>query len=419
MEIIFLNKIKINRKLNASSLINALFVCIIVSVFCGCLVLFAHYQNLLNDRLTIQEELININDSSFNYLISNAEVFPPGQMQQLDIFEEGIPTYMKKMKWGFYDVLICKTVFKNDTISKIALVGQKNKYDNPLALYVTNYDKPLKLSGKTTIKGQIKIPTGLTEQAYINGKMGNTITLTGEKLKSERKFPKIVNGIDLSTYENTSGNTIGTDTLIVNGFDQETKIIDISSTTTVTNVSIKGNIILVSKNELEISETAHLEDVLVVAPIIHLKSGFKGNIQMVSSRKIILEDWVLLKYPSSIYMKNDIDSLSVSIGQNSTFVGGIVLDGDTSEGTIYRTLTIKDKAKVIGDVYCYGRTQLNGEVIGSLYTDKFFLKTESSTYENVILNGTINRDSLPQNFVGLQLFSNVLDKKEYAIIKEL
>ena len=62
--------------------------------------------------------------------------------------------------------------------------------------------------------------------------------------------------------------------------------------------------------------------------------------------------------------------------------------------------------------------QLKGNVIGTVFTDRFFLETEASSYENVILNGFINLDSLPDNFIGLPLFNNPNNISEYAVIKE-
>jgi len=73
---------------------------------------------------------------------------------------------------------------------------------------------------------------------------------------------------------------------------------------------------------------------------------------------------------------------------------------------------------VYGTVYCFGRTQLQGSVFGTVYTDRFFLNTESSNYENVILNGAINRDSLPKEFIVLPLFNDPNYKENYDLVKE-
>ncbi|WP_308993681.1 hypothetical protein QLS71_007895 [Mariniflexile litorale] len=374
----------------------------------------------MNNQLYEQENLIYRNDSAFNYLLNNAESIQYNQFQEIDIFEDGTSSYIQKKNWGFYDVLVCKTNFRNDTISKIVLVGQLTNSKNSLALYVTNYDKPLKLSGKTNISGQIKIPNGLTELAYINGNKGNTIVLKGEQSKSGDILPKIEKNIfiDISKYTPITLDTFDENPVIINSFDETTRVINLSDMKELSNITCKGNIVLSSNNELKITNTAKLTDVIVSAPTVHIMPGFKGNIQIIAKDSVNIEEHVSLLYPSSIYIKNDNGKASIIINDYSTIAGGIVIDGDTYAGVLNRSLIIHEKATVIGNVYCYGRTQLEGKVIGSICTDKFFLKTKSSNYENVILNGTINRDSLPKDFVELPLFINNFNERKYAVIKK-
>ena len=406
--------------IKASSLINAIFICLIISIFCGCLVLISHYQNVLNNQLYDHEDLIYRNGSAFNYSINNIESISYNKIETIDVFEDGISSDIQKKNWGFYDVLVCKTNFKNDTITKVALIGQKENTNSNIALYVTDYDKPLKLSGKTKILGQIKIPNGRTEQAYINGQKGNAIQIKGTQLKSGNKLPKIEKSIfiDIAKTKPILLNTFNKHPIIINTFNEITKIIDLTGIKELNNIVCKGNIVLTSKNELKIANTAKLNDVIIMAPSVYIMRGFKGNIQIIAKDSVYVDEHVSLRYPSSIYIKNDSDKASIIINNNTIIAGGIVIDGDTFSGALNRSLTIHEKATVIGNVYCYGKTQLEGQVIGSIYTDKFFLKTKSSNYENVILNGLINRDSLSEHFIELPLFKNNLNEREYAVVKE-
>lgn len=407
-------------RIKASSLINAIFICLIISIFCGCLVLISHYQNILNNQLYAHENLIYRNESAFNYSINNIESISYDKIETIDVFEDGILSDIQKKNWGFYDVLVCKTNFKNDTITKVALIGQKDNTNNNIALYVTDYDKPLKLSGKTRIQGQIKVPNGHTEQAYINGQKGNAIQIKGRQLKSGKILPKIKKtlSIDITKTKPILLNTFEEKPIIINTFDEITKLIDLTGIKELSNIVCKGNIVLYSDNELKIANTAKLNDVIIMAPIVHIAKGFKGNIQIIAKDSVNVNEHVLLLYPSSIYIKNSNDKVSVIINNDSTIAGGVIIDGDTFSNAINRTLTIDKKATVIGNIYCYGKTQLEGRVIGSIFTDKFFLKTQSSNYENVILNGNINRDSLPEHFTELPLFENNLNERKYAIVKE-
>lgn len=390
-----------------------------ISVLCGCLVLISQYQNLLNKKLLLQEELIDRNNSAFNKYLNNLRLLDYEKTEEIDLFEDGILSYISKKNWGFYDVLISKTVFQKDTLYKIALIGKISDEQNPLALYVTDYGKALKLSGKVEISGQMKVPVGRTEQAYVNGPTGNSIQIEGQQQISEDRLPKIDQSIDIdiSKYRQIQLEQVKNNS-IINNFDKETIVLNINGVSNLNNITCKGNIIITSNTTLTISNSANLNDVLIIAPEIVLQSGFNGNVQVIANKVVEIEEDVNLRYPSSIYIKNDIDSVSIKIKKNSTLIGGIVIDGDTYTGSLKRKLIIEENAKVIGTLYNYGRTQLKGNIIGSLYSDRMFLKTNSSDYENVILNATINRDDLPKDFVEIPLFKNITNQYNYGIIKE-
>ncbi|RED45654.1 hypothetical protein [Seonamhaeicola aphaedonensis] len=421
MENTISNKNKEKIYINGGALTNAIFICLIVSVFMGVLVLISHYQNYINDELHYYEEAISRNTSAFNYFLGNSEKTPYNKIEPFDVFDDSILSYLEKKHWGFYDILISRTPCNKDTISKIALVGQKNTSKNNLALYLTDYDKPLKLSGNTKILGQIYVPNGKVDQAYINGANGNNVKQIGIKKKSEDKFPKLEKEpvFDYSNSKTTLFKHLDTNTTIINKFDQETKVIDVNGTLDIKDISLKGNIVLISKDSLQIDHTAKLEDVLVVAPKVGVSSGFKGNLQILASERVNLEEDVLLYYPSSIYL-NSIDErpVTININKNSKVIGGIVINGKTKLGVANRTLTLYENALVVGTVYCNGSSQIKGTVIGSIYTNGIHLKTKSSNYENIILNATINRDSLPENFVGPYLFDKTMNQDNYAIVKE-
>ena len=420
------NRITNNRgkrlDLNGTSLTNAVFICIVVSIFTGALVLISHYQNLLNDRLYIYENRIDRNTSAFNYFLNNSEKIQYDIIAPFDVFDDGVSSYFEKKHWGFYDILTCKTPYLNDTITKIALVGQKKRIKDHTALYLTNYDKSLKLSGKTEIFGKIQVPNGIIEQAYINGAKGNSIKHLGLKIKSEDKLPEITTK---PTFDYSNAKAIPIDKLdksitIINRFDKPTKVIDLSGTHELRDITLKGNIVLVSNDSLRINKTANLQDILIVVPSVHVLPDFAGSIHVVAKERIDIDENSTLQYPSSIYVKaiND-NPCEITIKKGSTIIGGIVIDGESHLNTTNRTLTLQDDVHVVGTIYCNGSTQLKGTVTGSVYTNKIHLKTASSNYENIILNATIDNNSLPKNFIELPLFNNITKQENHAIVKAL
>nr|WP_321234601.1 hypothetical protein [uncultured Psychroserpens sp.] len=405
--------------LKASSLSNAIFVCLMISVFSGCLVLISHYQNLLNSKLDFEETLINVNNATFKYYLNNSNQIEFNTSTALDIFENDITTFTTKKKWGFYDILLSQTIFKNDTINRIGLIGILEPNQKRPSLFVTDYDKPLKLSGKSKVIGFSKVPNGIIEQAYLNGQEGNSVEIKGTQSSSEDKLPTIKTSLnlDINAYKMLSLEHFKSNT-IINSFSSETIVLNVSNSSQLSDVIIKGNIVIFSTGSIKLTKSAQLHDVVLMANDVLIESGFSGNLQIVAKKNVIVEENTNLKYPSSVYVKNDLDSIKVHIKSSSKIAGGIVIDGNTYKGSLKRQLIIDEDSKVYGNVYCYGKTQLQGDVIGQLYTDRFFLKNQSSDYENVILNGSINGDSLPENFVQLPIFNSENNTTTYEIIKE-
>ncbi|WP_298892410.1 hypothetical protein [uncultured Psychroserpens sp.] len=398
---------------------NAIFVCLMISIFSGCLVLISHYQNLLNSKLDFTETLINTNNASFKYFALNPNLLDLNKTLEIDIFENDIISYSTKKKWGFFDILSTKTIFKGDTIHKIGLIGNINSDKSSPSLFVTDYDLPLKLSGNTKIIGNSKVPIGQIEQAYINGQDGNDVEIKGRVMISEDKLPRLNSTLDIN-IERFKTLTIDAfkSNQIINSFDSETIVIDVSNLSELRDITIKGNIIIFSSHHIKVSNTVQLHDVLLMAKSIVFENDFSGNLQVIAKNNVIVEEDVTLKYPSSLYLENDTDSIKVHFKPSSSIAGGVVINGNTYKGSLMRQLVIDKSAKLYGSVYCYGKTQLQGDVIGELYTDRFFLKTTSSNYENIILNGTIDGDNLPEKFVRLPIMNSKLKSSGYEIIKE-
>lgn len=402
----------------ASSLTSAIFICLIISVFCGCLVLIHHFNILLNSKIELQNHLVNRNDSAFNYFLNNSSLLE--NTNSVDVFDDKIQSYAEIKNWGFFNVLTCKSIFKTDTVYKTAMVGKRSIEKQPLALYVTNYDKPLKLSGEINIIGTLKVPNGRVEYAYINNQNSNKIQIKGVQLNSEDFLPKLkTRDFNLQLESSFPHKVLNYEETIINDFNNGTLFIDYEEIRNLKNISLKGNIILESKSTITLRKESNLEDILVIAPRVIVENGFRGNVQIIAKSEVVIQENAYLYYPSSIYVKNEIDSVKIHINRNSKIAGGIVIDSETYKSSLKKILIIDEGAKVMGNVYCKGKTQFNGEIIGSLFTDRFFLKTNSSSYENIIFNGTINRGDLPKDFIGLPLFDNEINDIKYEIIKTL
>ena len=162
----------------------------------------------------------------------------------------------------------------------------------------------------------------------------------------------------------------------------------------------------------------------MIAPEINIHKNFVGTIQAIASKKIIIDENVLLKYPSSVIVnasKNKTNNKSeeaIIFNPNSTLEGSVIFfpppKGDKKFNTIKTAdIFIKEKVNITGQVYCNGILELLGSVSGSLYTEKFIARQYGSKYINHIYNGSINNFDL-KNYCGIPL-----SNKEQTIAKWL
>jgi hypothetical protein len=373
---------------------------------------------MLNTQLEYREALVHTNKAGFDYATIQIEELSYNTYRQFDLNEDGVTTQAIKKSWGFYDILSTATFFKGDTVRKTGIVANIIRDRTTPVLYLTNYDQPLKLSGKTKIEGRSVIPYSTFETAYINGQEPNMVSVMGLKSNSDDRLPRLQKDIfiDFEQYKSYLIPEFDSNR-IVNGFEQETKVIDVSDRLVLSEITLKGNLIIRTTDSLRIEASALLEDVLVIAPSVFIAPGFEGTMQIVADKRVTLDKDALLKYPSTITINNDVDSVMVHLKSGSKLAGAIIINGKTYEGAQKRQLIIEEKAKVFGSIYNYGSTQLQGEIIGSLFTDRFHLKTRDSEYENIIHNGSITKESLPKSFMLMPLISNS-EGNHYEIIKE-
>ncbi|WP_179008676.1 hypothetical protein [Winogradskyella forsetii] len=405
--------------LKASSLLYAIFICLVVSLICGSLILIFNYQYRLNQQFFLENELVNYSETNFLKVIDQLNTSQLSTNGSINSDDNRLTTTYSISKWGFYDLIKTKTYFKNDTIYKTGLIGSKT-VNTKLALYLTDYNTELKIGGTTKIIGDVKVSSFGVEQAYINNQ-----SFTGSRLVeghigvSKDKLPTLSLAVNQTVVEKELYYDELKNKTLYNSFYQPTIRVIVEETYDFGDIELSGNFVIESKDSLVIRETAQLKDVLIKAPKVTLNSGFNGNVQIFAKERVHVMKDVNLLYPSSIYIDNDDEEkpLNVYLGEKSKLAGGIVLTSKTYEASLNRLITIDKDAQVLGDIYCYGKTQLKGKVIGTVYTDRFYLETSGATYENHIVNGTINKLEQPNYFIGLPLFND--NTRVYELIKEL
>jgi hypothetical protein len=399
----------------AHSLLYAIYICLIISIICGALLYFANLYGQLNLHYNLQEELYVHNQSLVNFALGN-KVLPDDIPQDENSGIEG--AYQTK-PYGLLTLLLAKSYVKNDTIASAHIVG--NYSSDKRAIHLANFTKSLSYSGIVKLVGDNQLPSPFIETAYVNNKP-NQLTVHGKNTVSEiylpeinPNFKKIFEGIKAEKTALTEVDK-PKDSLYHNSFFKPTKEIYVNSI--VSNVIFKGNFVLRSKDSIHIKKNTVLEDVILIAPKITFEEGFSGTVQAFATKGIELEQKVTLKYPSVVCVYNEsTEESKIKIKKESEITGAVVLFGN-SLGTINKnSIEIDEEGLVFGDIYCSGKLCLKSNVYGSVYTNRFFYKTPSSTYDNLIADIEINTTKRPPYFIAIPLFD--IKKTHYGILKKV
>ncbi len=397
------------------SLLYSIYICLIVSIMCGALLYFSSLYTQLNLYYNLHEELYINNLSTVNYALGSKMILDEVPQDE----NSEIKTFYETKQHGLLSLLLAKSSIKNDTVASAYFVGNFNT--DKTAIHLANFSKPLSFSGIVKLAGDNKLPSINIETVYINNKP-NQITIDGKKVISEILLPEInsnfkkmfeainTNKIDLTNVDKIK------DSLYLNSFFNETKEINVNSV--LNNVIFKGNFILRSRDSIRIRKNCILEDIILIAPKITFEEGFNGTVQAFASKGIELEQKTVLNYPSIVCIYNtSIDDSFITIKNECKIIGAIALFGSRIENIDKNSIEIDEKSLIYADIYCSGKLFLKSNVCGSVYTNRFFYKTQSSIYDNIIADIEINVLKRPKYFIAIPLFDT--KKTEYGILKKV
>jgi cytoskeletal protein CcmA (bactofilin family) len=405
------------KKLKASSLMHAVFVCFLIAAVCFGMLMLSSYTTLFQKRTVQVKQLQLTNDAAIQLAVSKIPTLENGSTTT-SVFDDHILTNTKIMDWGFYKVICAKTYFKQDTIQRTILLGKATKSNT--ALYVTNYDKIVNVAGNVSITGNIKVPKGILDKKNMKGEQTN-ISIQGTQEKSENLLPRLrklnTDMIPNSATE-LSVTSLEKEKVYVNSFDQNTQVLNTNSLSFLAGKKLKGNIMIQSNGILVLKANMQLEDIIIKAKKVIVEKGFRGNVQIIAENGVTVAAKVQLLYPSSILIQQPKNAANVTIGKESVLMGGIVMTNSDHRTALKSMVAIDENSTIVGDIYCHGALELKGNVYGSVYADRLLTKTDESSYANLLMNATIDLSKLPENFIGIPLFE---DKKviRYETVKEL
>lgn len=401
----------ISPKLKAGSLLYAIFIAFLISSIVGSFILFLHFGRLhvlgYEGRI---EAMLHLK-SGFNYLLGGEEADFSQQERLLFDDDESSKTILSSQAWGLYRLAAAATIFKQDTFRKAALIANCMQAEKRPALYLTDKNQPLSLAGNARIYGDAFLPERGLKRAYIEGQSySGKELLSGKTKRSENKLPPVKKAISSSLSMLTGQRVPSIVQELKNYNSNENLILYRSAHQAILGVvsneaillgegEVEGPIIIKSQTSVRVGQNFKVKHAIIIAPNIVVESGFEGALQLLATDSLIIQENCNLQYPSAAIVFSDWENAMLQIKKGTRITGEVMLLGD--EYKIKHALVqLEEEVEVTGNVYSTKKVELKGTVNGSIVTDRFYLKTKSSVYENHLLDGRINRNELPNEYVG-------------------
>lgn len=399
-------------KAGAIQYVLVLSVIIIILLFAFISLVFLQKKTFLKSNL--YKETIHASYLSFDYL-SKQEI-PYDTETKLTFTEHTYEdTRILKKRWGVFDLAIVNAELKNEKTQKIALLGNVNEHRK--ALYLQENNQPLKLVGNTKITGDVSLPKRGVSTGNIAGTSyyGNKLVY-GEVATNANQLPAIQN---LNHLKDLSSGVIPYDVTYFNleedlqlnqSFADETLLFETTRDLTLRNITLQGNIILISSTKIEIDASAKLENIIVIAPEIVVKESAKISCQLVASKSILVKENARMLYPSALILMEDNTSKkensTIEIANNTDIRGAVLYHSEKKEVNYEAQVFVHEKSTITGEVYCNKNLELNGSVYGFVYAGGFITKQFGGVFVNHIYNGIINSEAISENYCGLFIDQN-------------
>lgn len=401
--------------LKASALYMVIVVAMVIGVLCSAMIVAAYcYKSVYLQNFRYDELKNNLN-SGINLLLTKPDDIPLDQTISL-YGSDNDSVKLQQYNWGLYDVAIAQSFRQMDTLSKAFLTANMIDSAKWNAVYLIDEDRPLSVSGATHIKGKVFIPKAGVKQAYVNNQAytGDKRLVIGTKKDSEKKLPPLTEARlqKLEQYlkmASTTGISLLVNNSIEASFLANVKTINFrKNAQTLNKVTLQGRIILFSDTTITIDSSAYLENVLVFAPVIIVKTGFKGICQLFASDSIHVEENGRFEYPSVLGLIPGAEKrklIPIIAIDKDCAINGVVFSYQKNKDNPIPVISIGSNTTIKGQIYADGLLNLKDKVAvyGSVFTNRFTYQSSFTHYENYLINVDIDASKLSPYYLSSNL----------------
>ncbi|MCT4603601.1 MAG: hypothetical protein N4A59_11970 [Marinifilum sp.] len=416
-----MNRRLINKRCKAGALQYVVLLSLLIFFLVGMFILRAHYSNQMFNQVLIQEQLMNHLESTKVLLKNNPDLIDLERQMELNLFDTPSSIVGVDVRnWGVYKKLIVQVAWQNHRREECFLLGDNIWEDNRPSLFLSDKNRYLSVCGETWLGGPVQLPALGVRKSYVDG-VGyyRERAVQGQIGRSEQNLPAL-RGDLVQLFETNFNIDFQKDSVLLweneaidsifNSYRNNSLCLWSPEPIAVSNVILKGNIRLVSKQEIFVGKGVNLDNCILAAPKVYFENNFKGRVQIFAKDTVIVGNNSHFLFPSVIFMSGANGKKELEIKNNVRFAGEIVLDG--TSGKQSPVLKLGEESRIEGFAYCNGTVELKGDVAGSLYTNRFILRTPSALYENHLLNNRLDVSDLNANYVGVSWFEKP-KRKQY------
>lgn len=335
-----------------------------------------------------------------------------------DVFTDSVQVTVTE--WGFYHCAVLQNQFRQISRQRTFLFTDDiSRNQLKPSLYFSDPHRYLSIGGKTFLGNDSWLPAYGVRKAYVNGigyyrdslVQGSSHqaedTLPALQTKLEKKYTQLLESITAAD-SSVDLAVISTADTVFNSFQSKRLIIHCPTDAVVENISLQGNIILTG-TQIDIRNTATLENCIILAESVKIEDQFRGSGQFIVSQAISAGDSCIFDPLTVFYTESGSVAGSIHLGEECYFTGDIILPELVSSDS--EILTIGEDTKMIGQVYCNGIISFKGTLFGSLFCRGFIHRMPNGLYNNYLFNVCIDYQRLPCEYGGLALTEKENGKK--------
>ncbi len=404
--------------LKASALYLVIVIALVIALLCSSLIAAAYYYRLEYQRKFRYDRLENNLQSGVNLLLTSADSVY-GRPTEFDLYDKGSDSVLlHKFNWGIYDVGIVKAFALRDTLFNVFSIASNIDSAKWACLYLADQDRPLSLSGETSIVGDAWLPKAGVKKAYVNGKayQGDELLIAGKINNSNKTLPsldqkrlrKLQQFLAQKVQMTPADSILAKIDSIDNSFLKPTRTIHFKGEHILKNIQLRGNIILFSDSSVIIDASCKLENVLIFARSIQVNHGFSGACQLFAADSIHIGADCQFSYPSCLGVVNSglaSEQVKLVLDRNTTVKGALFAVRSREEDNM-PILSLDSNVTVTGQIYSQGMLKFksNLNINGSVFTRLFTYQSSYNLMENTLIDARINSKKLSRYYLTSDLF---------------